>query len=282
MSSISTQLLVGHLGLGEQHVHVAGHPAGDRVDRVVDLDAALAEHVDELAQRVLRLGDRQAVAGHDDHPVGVRRAGSRRPRARRSCTGRSQASPAPSVEPPLSAPNRMLATERPIARAISRVRNVPEAPTRVPATSSSDVGQHVAAGGDGEAGERVEQRDHDRYVGAADRQHQQHADQQAEQAEHDRRSTSAGRSPASTASTTAASSAAPNSDRQAREDHRPRGHQVLQLGEGDQRAGEGDRADHDRERRRGEVEPAVVAAGVDDARGARAARPARPRRRRRR
>ncbi len=88
---------------------------------------------------------------------------------------------APSVEPPLSAPNRMLATERPMARAISRVRNVPEAPTSVPATSSSDVGQHVAAGGDGQAGERVEQRDHDRYVGAADRQHQQHADQQAEQ-----------------------------------------------------------------------------------------------------
>ena len=52
-------------------------------------------------------------------------------------TGRSQATPAPSVEPPLSAPKRMLATERPIARAISRVRNVPDAPTRVPATSSS-------------------------------------------------------------------------------------------------------------------------------------------------
>ena len=52
-------------------------------------------------------------------------------------TGRSEASPPPSVEPPLSAPNRMLATERPIALAISRVRNVPDAPTRVPATSSS-------------------------------------------------------------------------------------------------------------------------------------------------
>ena len=52
-------------------------------------------------------------------------------------TGRSDASPPPSVEPPLSAPNRMLATERPMALAISRVRNVPEAPTSVPATSSS-------------------------------------------------------------------------------------------------------------------------------------------------
>ncbi len=34
-----------------------------------------------------------------------------------------------------SAPNRMFVTERPIARAINRVRKVPEAPTRVPATS---------------------------------------------------------------------------------------------------------------------------------------------------
>ena len=51
-------------------------------------------------------------------------------------TGRSEASPEPSVEPPLSAPNMMLATERPMAPAISRVRNVPEAPTSVPATSS--------------------------------------------------------------------------------------------------------------------------------------------------
>jgi hypothetical protein len=50
-------------------------------------------------------------------------------------TGRSLASPAPRVEPPFSAPKRMFATERPMARAISSVRNVPEEPTSVPATS---------------------------------------------------------------------------------------------------------------------------------------------------
>jgi hypothetical protein len=33
--------VVGHAGLGEQHVHVARHAAGDRVDRELDLDAAL-------------------------------------------------------------------------------------------------------------------------------------------------------------------------------------------------------------------------------------------------
>ena len=32
-------LVVGHVGFGQQHVHVAGHAAGDRMDRVLDLDA---------------------------------------------------------------------------------------------------------------------------------------------------------------------------------------------------------------------------------------------------
>jgi hypothetical protein len=36
-------LVIGHVGFGEQHVHVAGHAAGDRVNRVFDLDAFLLE-----------------------------------------------------------------------------------------------------------------------------------------------------------------------------------------------------------------------------------------------
>ena len=47
------------------------------------------------------------------------------------------------------------------------------------------VGQDVAARGDGQPGERVEQRDHDRDVGAADRQHQQHAEAEPDQRQHD-------------------------------------------------------------------------------------------------
>jgi hypothetical protein len=62
MSSIS-ELRVGHVGLGQQHVHVARHAAGHRVDGVRDLDAASLEQVRQLADAVLRLGDRQAVAG---------------------------------------------------------------------------------------------------------------------------------------------------------------------------------------------------------------------------
>ena len=75
-------LVVGHVGLGEQHVHVAGHAARDRMDGVFHLDAGLLELVAHLAQRVLRLGDRHAVARHDDDLA--RRSSSRRRRPRPS------------------------------------------------------------------------------------------------------------------------------------------------------------------------------------------------------
>ena len=45
---------------------MAGHAAGDRVDRVQDLDAALLERRGEVGDRALGLGDGHAVAGHDD------------------------------------------------------------------------------------------------------------------------------------------------------------------------------------------------------------------------
>ena len=37
--------VVGHVRLGEQDVHVAGHAAGDRVDRELDVDALVAERI---------------------------------------------------------------------------------------------------------------------------------------------------------------------------------------------------------------------------------------------
>ena len=41
------------------------------MDGVLDVDAACLEQLGQLADRVLCLGDRQAVAGHDDHRLGV-------------------------------------------------------------------------------------------------------------------------------------------------------------------------------------------------------------------
>ena len=56
------ELVVRDVRLGEQDVHVAGHAAGDRVDRVGDVDALLLEQLGELADVVLRLRDREPVA----------------------------------------------------------------------------------------------------------------------------------------------------------------------------------------------------------------------------
>ena len=54
--------VVGHLRLGQQHVHVAGHAAGDRVDAEAHVDALLAQQLGDLVDRVLRLRHRHAVA----------------------------------------------------------------------------------------------------------------------------------------------------------------------------------------------------------------------------
>jgi hypothetical protein len=62
--------VVGHLGLGQQHVHVAGHAAGHRVDAEAHLHALVAQQLGDLEHRVLRLRHRHAVAGHDDHVLG--------------------------------------------------------------------------------------------------------------------------------------------------------------------------------------------------------------------
>ena len=63
--------VVGDVRLGQQHVHVARHAAGDRMDRELHVDAALGELVVEIAHAMLRLRDRHAVAGDDDDAVGV-------------------------------------------------------------------------------------------------------------------------------------------------------------------------------------------------------------------
>src|SRR5258705_2444778 len=64
-------LVIGHVGFGQQHVHVAGHATRDRVDRVLHLDAFLLQQIAHFAQRVLGLRHRHAVAGHDDDLGGV-------------------------------------------------------------------------------------------------------------------------------------------------------------------------------------------------------------------
>ena len=65
------ELRVGHVRLRQQHVHVARHAPGHRMDGVRDVDAARLEQVGQLAHGVLRLRHGKAVAGHDDDLLGV-------------------------------------------------------------------------------------------------------------------------------------------------------------------------------------------------------------------
>ena len=62
---------------------MAGHAAGDGIDGELHIHAAASQHVVQLAELVLGLRHRQAVAGNDDHRArgiedlrGVFRAGA--------------------------------------------------------------------------------------------------------------------------------------------------------------------------------------------------------------
>ena len=175
------QLVVGHVRLGEQHVHVTGHAAGDRVDRVVHRRAALLERLREVAHRVLRLRDGHAVARHHDDRLrrleqlgGSRRGlvdvgvgGRRRPRQR----GRRVARRCRTRRTARSQNERFIALlimmrEQETRRAVERARD-----------DEDVVVEREARRRRGETGVRVEQRDDDRHVRAADRQHEQDAEQ---------------------------------------------------------------------------------------------------------
>src|SRR3954447_6669492 len=134
------ELLVGHVRLRQQHVHVTRHPAGHRMDAVADVDTALFEQLRQLVDGVLCLRDRQAVPGYDD----TRRAYASRIATSSTVPVRTDRS-APSaattavVGVAVMAPKRMFVSGRPIALLISCVSKVPDAPTSVPATMSSVV-----------------------------------------------------------------------------------------------------------------------------------------------
>ena len=174
-------LVVGHVGFRQQHVHVAGHAARHRVDGVLHLDALGLQLVRHLAQGVLRLRHRHAVARHDDdlrgvlHDEGgvVGRALLHRPGLDRAAAG-----------------GRGLAAE-----AAEDHRD--EAAVHALA---HDVGQDRARGADQRAGDDerevaqreadarrrparigVEHRHHHRHVGAADGDDQRHAEHEGDQ-----------------------------------------------------------------------------------------------------
>src|SRR5467141_4683605 len=70
------QAVVGNIGFGEQHIHVARHASGNGVNGETHVHAALAQSIVEFADFVLSLGHGHAVSGNYDDPVGARKDGS--------------------------------------------------------------------------------------------------------------------------------------------------------------------------------------------------------------
>ncbi len=231
---------------------MAGHAAGDRVDRVDDRRRRASRARRRARGRCAGPGRRPCRSRARRRPCSRRRAGSRRRRRRSTCscclavvTGcwRSRSLP---PKPPAT----MLGIERFIASAIRLVRIVPDAPTMHAADDQRGVVERDAGGGRREAGaarSAARSRPACRRRRSAARPccRGSPAETRIEDEEAlGRRSRWRSRSP----SATAASSSRPLTICWPRERDRLAGDDLLQLAEGDVRAPEGDRAD-DRARR---------------------------------
>ncbi len=80
------QLVVGHIRLRQQHVHVSRHPSGHRVDGITHFAAVLLQQLPQFLDGVLGLGDGHAVAGDHDHALRALKDIDRRLRRRVALT----------------------------------------------------------------------------------------------------------------------------------------------------------------------------------------------------
>ena len=171
--------VIGHVGLGQQHVHMAGHAPRHRMDGIFDGDARLLQMIGHFAQRMLGLRHRHAIARHDDdrarilHDEGgiIGRALLDRPRfgpARRSRRLAAEAAEDDADEGAVHALAHDVGEDgarRADQRAGDDERRIGE--------READAGRRPARIG-------IEHRDDDRHVGAADRHDEQEAERQAD------------------------------------------------------------------------------------------------------
>jgi len=61
--------VIGYAGFGQQHIHMAGHSSGDRVNRKLDVNATVFQQLSQFPHLVLRLRDGHAVTGDDQYLV---------------------------------------------------------------------------------------------------------------------------------------------------------------------------------------------------------------------
>ena len=179
------ELRIGHVGLGEEDVHVPRHPAGDRVDRVLDVDTLGLEQLGQLADGVLGLRDGEAVARHDDHRLRIGQLD-------RHVVGADLADGAAGSGG--RAGGLVAATEpadhdvhdRPVHGVGHQLGQDRAGRADEGAGDDEDrVAEHEAGHRRRRAGERVEQADDDRHVGAADRQDHRDPEDQAGQHDHE-------------------------------------------------------------------------------------------------
>ena len=260
---------------------MAGHPAGDRVDAVEDVDPLMLEELRERTDGVLRLGDREPVAGHEHD---LARVGEHD----RQILRRRRAHAAPVLERGRSRAclHRAERPEEDVAdRAVHRPAHHQRQQRARGADERAGDDEHVvveekAGGRGGNPRESVQQRDHHGHVGAADRQHEENAESERGHDQRDDDEILLG-----------------SGDDQAAEDERGQQHggvhvllariddrtpaqQLLQLRERDQRAGEGDAADQRREQDRDRLLGRQLAGQRRPGCGTPPARSARRRRRR--
>ena len=169
-----------------------------------DVDAALLEHVGELAHVVLRLRDGHPVAGHDDDLARERELDGdvlRRRRAHRAAVVGARL-----ADSRLHLPER--AEEDVGDRAVHRLRHEQREQRarradEHPGDDQDGRVEHEPRRRRREAGERVQQRDDDRHVRAADREDEHDAEDERERGS-PRRSPTASSSPATIAIPSAA------------------------------------------------------------------------------
>ncbi|GEM_PF-3787311 len=163
------EVVVGDPCLGEQDVHVPGHPPGDRVDRELHLDVLAFEQVGQLLNLLLGLGDRHAVAWGNDHLV---RVGEHD----RDVVSLDRLHAALDLHPFLL--RRAESAEEDVRdRAVHRPRHL-EREQRTCGADNDARDDHCIVGSrerepverDGEPGEGIVHRDHDRHVGSTDRE----------------------------------------------------------------------------------------------------------------
>ena len=242
---------------------MSGHPPCHRVDRVADLDPARLEQIGQLPHVVLGLRYGHAVTGNEDDLVRVGEhhrdvVGGGRANGAAVCVGCGRRG----ARTDLAEGAEEHVRNRPVHRPAHQDRQQRSRGAHEHAAHDQHVVLELeACRGCGDAGKGVQQRDHDRHVGAPDREHEEDAEEQrAEDHGHDQPLLlRAGNDPH------------PCSDDGREEqgvdglltgiDDRPSLDQLLQLREGDHRARERNRTDQCREDDR-DADVAVQPAGV--------------------